>query len=268
MRACSVTWCCAPSWRTDKAQVAGHSMQAELELLCTHGILHLLGFDHAEPAEETEMFGLQRDLLASWQSASVARPRPPRQRRRSRTDDAGDVLLPGTAVVLIVLAGMCAAADAALSRVSRVHVDDYLRDNRRGAVAIAPSDCRAAALSQRGVAVAGCGRDDGCGHGRHLDHRSVRPHLGHGSRHRRDDDRRQLCRRRCCAAHARAAACRWCRAGGGAGRDAPGQHSRAVAAAAHRARQCRDAGPRLSRRSRSPARPNYATWSTSPRPAR
>jgi len=48
----------------------------------------------------------------------------------------GDVLLPGTAVVLIVLAGMCAAADAALSRVSRVHVDDYLRDNRRGAVAL------------------------------------------------------------------------------------------------------------------------------------
>jgi len=48
----------------------------------------------------------------------------------------GDVLLPGAAVVLIVLAGMCAAADAALSRVSRVHVDDYLRDHRRGAVAL------------------------------------------------------------------------------------------------------------------------------------
>jgi CBS domain containing-hemolysin-like protein len=48
----------------------------------------------------------------------------------------GDVLLPIGVVVLIFVAGVCAAADAALSRVSRVHVDDYLRDNRRGAVAL------------------------------------------------------------------------------------------------------------------------------------
>jgi probable rRNA maturation factor len=59
-----------------QGQVAGHSTQAELELLCTHGILHLLGFDHAEPAEETEMFGIQRDLLASWQAASVGSAGP------------------------------------------------------------------------------------------------------------------------------------------------------------------------------------------------
>src|SRR5664279_6062401 len=48
----------------------------------------------------------------------------------------GDVLLPVSVVVLILLAGACAAADAALSRVSRIHVDDYLRDHRRGAVAL------------------------------------------------------------------------------------------------------------------------------------
>jgi magnesium and cobalt exporter, CNNM family len=47
----------------------------------------------------------------------------------------GDVLLPVSAV-LVVVAGVCAAADAALSRVSRVHVDDYVRDNRRGAMAL------------------------------------------------------------------------------------------------------------------------------------
>jgi probable rRNA maturation factor len=34
--------------------------------------LHLLGFDHAEPDDEKEMFGLQRDLLTAWQSARTA----------------------------------------------------------------------------------------------------------------------------------------------------------------------------------------------------
>ncbi|SEG60611.1 probable rRNA maturation factor [Thermomonospora echinospora] len=45
---------------------AGHGTHAELELLCTHGILHLLGYDHAEPEEHKEMFGLQARLLESW----------------------------------------------------------------------------------------------------------------------------------------------------------------------------------------------------------
>ena len=31
-----------------------------------HGVLHLLGYDHAEPDEEKEMFGLQNRLLAEW----------------------------------------------------------------------------------------------------------------------------------------------------------------------------------------------------------
>jgi probable rRNA maturation factor len=49
-----------------QAETAGHSTQEELLLLTTHGILHLLGFDHAEPAEEKEMFGIQRDILIGF----------------------------------------------------------------------------------------------------------------------------------------------------------------------------------------------------------
>jgi probable rRNA maturation factor len=49
-----------------QAETAGHSLMEELLLLTTHGILHLLGFDHAEPAEEREMFGIQRDILIGF----------------------------------------------------------------------------------------------------------------------------------------------------------------------------------------------------------
>ncbi|ARJ04947.1 rRNA maturation RNase YbeY [Humibacter sp. BT305] len=49
-----------------QAEAAGHSTLEELLLLTTHGILHLLGFDHAEPDEEREMFGIQRDILVGF----------------------------------------------------------------------------------------------------------------------------------------------------------------------------------------------------------
>ena len=49
-----------------QAKNAGHSVQDEMLLLTTHGILHLLGYDHAEPEEKTEMFGLQRELLSGF----------------------------------------------------------------------------------------------------------------------------------------------------------------------------------------------------------
>ncbi|HWB67107.1 MAG TPA: rRNA maturation RNase YbeY [Mycobacteriales bacterium] len=52
-----------------QAEKAGHSMQDELHLLCAHGILHLLGYDHGETAEAQRMFGLQDELLAAWGKA-------------------------------------------------------------------------------------------------------------------------------------------------------------------------------------------------------
>lgn len=55
-----------PAVAEKQAREAGHSTVQELELLCTHGILHLLGYDHAEPEEHREMFGLQAELLGSW----------------------------------------------------------------------------------------------------------------------------------------------------------------------------------------------------------
>ncbi|MFL6060496.1 MAG: rRNA maturation RNase YbeY [Marmoricola sp.] len=45
----------------------GYTVTDELDLLTVHGILHLLGYDHAEPEEHAEMFGLQARLLAAWQ---------------------------------------------------------------------------------------------------------------------------------------------------------------------------------------------------------
>lgn len=55
-----------PSVAARQAKTAGHSTTEELLLLTTHGILHLLGYDHAEPEEEREMFALQRSLLLTF----------------------------------------------------------------------------------------------------------------------------------------------------------------------------------------------------------
>ena len=57
-----------PPFAAEQAATAGHSLDDELHLLTVHGVLHLLGYDHAEPEEEEEMFGLQNSLLADWQA--------------------------------------------------------------------------------------------------------------------------------------------------------------------------------------------------------
>jgi probable rRNA maturation factor len=55
-----------PTVAARQAREAGHTPIEELLLLTTHGILHLLGYDHAEPDEEREMFELQRQLLLTF----------------------------------------------------------------------------------------------------------------------------------------------------------------------------------------------------------
>ncbi len=51
-----------------QAGAAGHSTEHELRILLTHGILHLLGYDHADPPDEARMFGLQQALVADFES--------------------------------------------------------------------------------------------------------------------------------------------------------------------------------------------------------
>ncbi len=55
-----------PTVAQRQAAAAGHTAEEEMLLLTTHGILHLLGYDHAEPEEEKEMFALQRQLLLTF----------------------------------------------------------------------------------------------------------------------------------------------------------------------------------------------------------
>jgi probable rRNA maturation factor len=56
-----------PQVAAEQAPAAGHSTDDEINLLTVHGILHLLGYDHASPEEHREMFGIQGRLLLEWQ---------------------------------------------------------------------------------------------------------------------------------------------------------------------------------------------------------
>lgn len=55
-----------PQVARKQALAAGHSTVEEMLLLLVHGILHLLGYDHAEPEDEATMFALQRRLLLEF----------------------------------------------------------------------------------------------------------------------------------------------------------------------------------------------------------
>ena len=73
-----------PSVAADQAAAAGHTIQEEMLLLVTHGILHLLGYDHADPEDREVMFALQRRLLLTF-LAEAGRPN-----EQMRTDGPAD----------------------------------------------------------------------------------------------------------------------------------------------------------------------------------
>ena len=61
-----------PAYAAEQARQAGQSLEAELELLTVHGILHLCGFDHAEPKDEQAMRARTDELLDRWRERSPA----------------------------------------------------------------------------------------------------------------------------------------------------------------------------------------------------
>ena len=73
-----------PEFAAAQAEAAGHSLGQELALLTVHGVLHLLGYDHAEPDEEKEMFALQRRLLEEWVADQVETYRAETQSEKDR----------------------------------------------------------------------------------------------------------------------------------------------------------------------------------------
>ncbi|THV41158.1 rRNA maturation RNase YbeY [Glycomyces buryatensis] len=62
----------SPDVAETQAKEAGHSTADELHMLTVHGVLHILGYDHAEPEQAKEMFGLQNRLLDAWRAKQRA----------------------------------------------------------------------------------------------------------------------------------------------------------------------------------------------------
>ncbi len=54
-----------------QALAAGHPLEAEVQLLVVHGVLHLLGYDHARPAEKSRMWAAQAAILNSIGLGSI-----------------------------------------------------------------------------------------------------------------------------------------------------------------------------------------------------
>ena len=56
----------SPMFAATQAKAAGHSTEQEIYILATHGLLHIIGYNHSEPEEERIMFDLQEQIVANW----------------------------------------------------------------------------------------------------------------------------------------------------------------------------------------------------------
>ena len=54
-----------------QAAAAGHATEAEVQLLVVHGVLHLMGHDHAEPEEKSRMWQAQSEILVKLGLGSI-----------------------------------------------------------------------------------------------------------------------------------------------------------------------------------------------------
>ena len=57
----------SPVVAAEQAKAQGHSIEHEIYILATHGLLHIIGYDHADKAEEKVMFDLQEKIVRDWQ---------------------------------------------------------------------------------------------------------------------------------------------------------------------------------------------------------
>ena len=104
-----------PEVAAEQAATAGHAVDDELHLLTVHGVLHLLGYDHAEPDEEREMFALQAQPARRLAPSRAGRRRR-RPQRRSDPAVLGTAGLEAPTVRLIAPLLVVAAAAGAAGR--------------------------------------------------------------------------------------------------------------------------------------------------------
>jgi len=55
-----------PIVAAEQAATAGHSTEHEIFILASHGLLHILGYDHADKDEEKVMFEMQETIVKKW----------------------------------------------------------------------------------------------------------------------------------------------------------------------------------------------------------
>jgi probable rRNA maturation factor len=57
----------SPVVAAEQAKAQGHAIEHEIYILAVHGLLHIIGYDHADKAEEKVMFDLQEKIVRDWQ---------------------------------------------------------------------------------------------------------------------------------------------------------------------------------------------------------